>query len=151
MEGPEQQNIEYTEYMPGSRHFNDFGQHLGADRVSGFLVAAALDMRSPQAARDFYIDKLAFSSGRRLEPESKNIPTHWLQLPGFSSQSIAFTTHTSDTAFHMIFAVENLKQTAARLTSLGIPFSKTKELTIQDPDGNILAFIIPEPFIPVYH
>ena len=37
MDGPMQpngpQNIEYTEYQPGSLHSNDEGQHLGPDRV----------------------------------------------------------------------------------------------------------------------
>src|SRR5580698_2482968 len=38
LKGPQQvrdpQNIEYTQYQPGSLHTNDIGQHLGADRVA---------------------------------------------------------------------------------------------------------------------
>ena len=154
MEGLEHQNIEYTQYMPGSRHSNDFGQHLGPDRISTALVAAELEMQDPQAAKAFYTDKLAFTPAKPLSassskndrvpqvprswgpgspqpPSAKLIPpsspTLWLQLPGFSTQSIAFIPHASDSAFRMIFAVDNLNKTAARLRVLGILFSKTKK------------------------
>ena len=144
MEGPEHQNIEYTEYMPGSRHSNDFGQHLGADRISTALVAAALDMQSPPVAKDFYTDKLAFSPGKHLEPDSKSNPAFWLKLPGPSAQSIAFIPHAADSGFQMIFGVDDLKQTAARLQTLNIPSTKSgKTISIHDPDGNTLSFVVP--------
>jgi catechol 2,3-dioxygenase-like lactoylglutathione lyase family enzyme len=145
MEGPEHQNIEYTQYMPGSRHSNDFGQHLGTDRISTALVAAAVVMQDPAAAQAFYIDKLAFASldhpgaAPNIGFPQNSVP--WLRLPG-SAQSIAFTPDGS--AFRMIFAVDNLKQTAARLQALKIPFVKTgASLSIHDPDGNILVFVLP--------
>ena len=40
MKDPEGQTIEYTQYMPGSRHFEDRGKHLGADRVAQVMVGA---------------------------------------------------------------------------------------------------------------
>jgi catechol 2,3-dioxygenase-like lactoylglutathione lyase family enzyme len=142
LEGPEKQNIEYTEYMPGSRHSNDSGQHLGKDRIATAIVAAALDMQDPRAAETFYIDKLAFSHGKHLEPEAKNSSNVWLQLPGTSAQSIAFNSHSADSAFRLLLAVDNLKQTAARLQTLNIPSSKSgASLAIHDPDGNILVFV----------
>src|SRR6202789_2364443 len=45
MEGPEKENIEYTQYMPGSLHYNDRGKHLGANRISTELVAFGLAMK----------------------------------------------------------------------------------------------------------
>src|ERR1700685_1586792 len=47
MVGPEQQNIEYTEYMPGSMHSNDRGKHLGAHRISEEIVGLSLVMEDP--------------------------------------------------------------------------------------------------------
>ena len=38
MVGPEEQNIECTQYMPGSLHTKDQGQHLGEDRISKEIV-----------------------------------------------------------------------------------------------------------------
>jgi len=143
LEGPEHQNIEYTQYMPGSRHSNDTGQHLGANRISTALVAAALFMQDPAAAQDFYNTQLGFPSAESLGPAPnigfapKSVP--WLRLPG-SAQSIAFIPQGS--AFRMIFAVDDLKQTAARLQALKIPFIQTgSSLFIHDPDGNILVFL----------
>jgi catechol 2,3-dioxygenase-like lactoylglutathione lyase family enzyme len=147
MEGPEHQNIEYTQYMPGSRHSNDFGQHLGPNRISTALVAAAVVMQDPAAAQDFYTTKLGFrglvhpAAAPNIGLDQKSVP--WLQLPG-SDQSIAFTPNGS--AFRMIFAVDNPKQTAARLKALNIPFVKTgAALSIHDPDGNILVFLVRSP------
>ena len=34
LRGPEDQNIEYTQYMPTSKHTLDRGQHLGPQRIS---------------------------------------------------------------------------------------------------------------------
>src|SRR5258708_23574534 len=49
MAGPLQpsgpQNIEYTQYMPGSLHSNDQGNHLRSDRVATNLIPLALAMK----------------------------------------------------------------------------------------------------------
>src|ERR1039458_3906041 len=56
LQGPQQpvgigpQNIEYTQYMPGSRHTLDFGQHLSPDRVADKMTVVALAMQDPAAA-----------------------------------------------------------------------------------------------------
>ena len=59
------QNIEYTQYMPGSRHYEDRGKHLGPDRVGTRLVSVTLAMQDPAAARAFYLDKLKFKPDTR--------------------------------------------------------------------------------------
>src|SRR5664279_2467106 len=41
MSDPEGQTIEYTQYMPGSRHSEDRGKHLGAKRVAQMMLGAA--------------------------------------------------------------------------------------------------------------
>src|SRR5580700_2562770 len=64
MAGPAQpfgpQNIEYTQYMPGSLHSNDQGKHLGADRIADRISGVALAMQDTAGARDFYINQLHF-------------------------------------------------------------------------------------------
>ena len=150
LEGPEHQNIEYTQYMPGSRHSNDFGKHLGANRISTTLVATALFMQDPSAASNFYSTQLGFRSAENLASaqdigfDQKSV--FWLRLRG-SNQSIAFIPQGS--AFRMIFGVDNLKQTAAQLQALNIRFVKNDtSLFIHDPDGNILVFLVPAPSLP---
>ena len=146
MQGPENQNIEYTQYMPGSRHSNDIGLHLGPTRISTALTGTAFFMQDPAAAQSFYIDKLSFIPSIPLKPNSKtnssSNPALWLGLPGISAQSITFIPPGLGSAFRMFFAVDNLAQTATRLETLAIPLSKTNtNVSIHDPDGNILVFV----------
>ena len=42
------QNIEYTQYMQGSLHSNDFGQHLGGDRIGDKLLGVSLATTDPK-------------------------------------------------------------------------------------------------------
>lgn len=137
MEGPEKQNIEYTQYMPGSRHTNDIGKHLGPNRIAERILAAGIEMQTPLAAGDLYTGKLGFTPGNPLEPGQL-----WLRLPGDSGQQIEIVQHNETSAFRLFFAVANLRQTAARLKALQIPFEKHKsDLYIRDPDGNRLVFV----------
>lgn len=74
------QNIEYTQYLPGSLHRNDVGKHLGPDRVADRMLSVSLAMVDPEAARSFYLNKLHFlpmPGGTRLG------------LPGASGQTVA--------------------------------------------------------------
>jgi hypothetical protein len=52
MAGPENQNIEYTQYMPGSKHTNDRGKHLGAHRIADEILAVGIAMQDPSSGSD---------------------------------------------------------------------------------------------------
>ena len=65
LRGPEDQNIEYTQYMPGSLHFEDRGKHLGTEatpRIADNFYAVVLGFKDVPAASAFYTTKLAFPS-----------------------------------------------------------------------------------------
>jgi catechol 2,3-dioxygenase-like lactoylglutathione lyase family enzyme len=95
MEGPEKQNLEYTQYMPGSRHSNDKGLHLGANRVSEQIVAVGVEMQAPAAAAAFYKRQACICSwrsaggganlawtSRLAEPGDRDCPTcAWAGVP----------------------------------------------------------------------
>jgi catechol 2,3-dioxygenase-like lactoylglutathione lyase family enzyme len=136
MEGPEKQNIEYTQYMPGSLHSNDQGKHLGADRISSQLVAFSLAMKDQLAAGEFYRQQLGFQPLQRFfEPGLMA-----LRLPGPSRQVVQITPAGS--AFKIFFSVSDLRRAAARLKALHVPVVKQPSmLTIQDPDGNRVVFV----------
>jgi catechol 2,3-dioxygenase-like lactoylglutathione lyase family enzyme len=137
MEGPEKQNIEYTRYMPGSRHSNDKGLHLGAKRISEQIVAMGIEMQDPAAARAYYIDKLGFTPAAALE--SGGI---WLALPGSSGQRVQLIQHGPASAFVLYFAVADLHSAAGQLKALNIPVEKKRSaLSIHDPDGNRIVFV----------
>jgi catechol 2,3-dioxygenase-like lactoylglutathione lyase family enzyme len=135
MTGTEDQNIEYTQYMPGSLHSKDQGQHLGTDRISKQIFAVSLRMEDPVAARTFYEQQMGFHESRNpLEPGV--IP---LLLPGSSGQSVVI----SPGADEVLFAVPSLRHAAAQLNDLDIAFQKQNSMiTVQDPDGNRLVFLV---------
>ncbi len=129
--GPEDQNIEYTQYLPGSRHSQDRGKHLGPHRISDNLFAVGLSMKDIPAALAFYTQKLQFPT----------VPGHpnLLRIPGPSQQQILFEPYTGTQAY-LFFSVPHLRHTKAQLKHLGIPFVTGKnQITISDPDGNLLT------------
>jgi len=135
MPGPQQpfgpQNIEYTQYMPGSLHSNDFGKHLGADRVGDKLIAVALAMEDPDAARDFYINQLSFKpiAGDQMD----------LHMPGDSGQEVEIVPATLGTQARITFQSESLSKAARHLHKEGVNAVKNgATLTLTDPDGNII-------------
>jgi catechol 2,3-dioxygenase-like lactoylglutathione lyase family enzyme len=132
--GPEQQDIEYTQYMPGSLHSKDQGQHLGADRIAREIWGVSLRMEDPVATRTFYEQQMGFHESRdALEPGL--IP---LLLPGTSGQVVAITQG----ADQVLFSVPSVRHAASQLTDANIVFEKHDSmLTVQDPDGNRLVFL----------
>jgi catechol 2,3-dioxygenase-like lactoylglutathione lyase family enzyme len=133
--GPQQpsgpQNIEYTQYMPGSLHSNDQGKHLGPDRVATKLIAVALAMKDPAAARDFYINQLQFKPIANDQMD--------LHMPGESGQEVEIVPATFGTKARLTLGSENLGKAAHHLHKEGVAAVKNGEtLTITDPDGNIL-------------
>jgi catechol 2,3-dioxygenase-like lactoylglutathione lyase family enzyme len=125
------QNIEYTQYMPGSLHSDDQGKHLGPDRVADKLIAVALAMKDSAAARDFYINQLHFKpiAGDQM----------YLHMPGESGQEVEIVAATFGTKARLALSSENLSKAARHLHKEGVATVKNgATLTITDPDGNIL-------------
>jgi catechol 2,3-dioxygenase-like lactoylglutathione lyase family enzyme len=137
MKGPMQatgpQNIEYTQYMPGSRHYSDRGQHLGADRVGTSLVSVTLAMQDPAAARAFYLDKLKFT------PDAHNPMV--LNLPGASGEQVEIVPVASlGSKSRIVLATASLGRSAKLLKQAHVAFKKSKKsLTVTDPDGNLIV------------
>src|ERR1700722_9151425 len=138
MVGPEEQNIEYTQYMPGSLHSKDQGQHLGANRISKEIAGVGLRMEDPVAARTFYEQQLGFHESRNvIEPGL--IP---LLLTGSSGQMVEITLGAPE----IFFAVPSLRSAASQLKARNMQVEKKESmLTVQDPDGNRLVFVTLEP------
>jgi catechol 2,3-dioxygenase-like lactoylglutathione lyase family enzyme len=136
MAGPDQpfgpQNIEYTQYMPGSLHSNDQGKHLGSDRVATKLIAVALAMKDTASARDFYINQLDFKpiAGDQMD----------MHLPGDSGEEIEIVPAAAlGSKARLTFESESLGKAARYLHKQGVVVVKNgATLTITDPDGNIL-------------
>src|ERR1700722_2915636 len=122
MVGPEQQNIEYTQYMPGSLHSKDQGQHLGANRISEEIFGVSLRMEDPVVARAFYEQMLGFHESRNVF-ESGVVP---LLMPGSSGQVVEITPGV----FQLLLSVPSLRHAAAQLNALHIGFEKEKSMLV---------------------
>lgn len=132
---PEGQLLEYTQYMPGSMHSNDRGNHLGSHRISDHLLGATAAVSNLAMERSFYVDKLGFESA------SQNHEMR-LRMPGNSGEEI--TLESSPLAHQkptLTFAVSNLQQAIHSLRAIGVPVKDTtKRSSVTDPDGNVIAF-----------
>ena len=149
MKGPQQfadpQNIEYTQYMPGSKHTLDFGQHLSPDRVGDKMTVVALAMQDPAAARTFYLTKLGFTP-------SKTNPAR-LDLPGTSGEQVEIVpVDALGSRSSIVLTSPNLDKAAAQLTRQQVEFKRASAtqtdangkshtidmIAVTDPDGNII-------------
>jgi catechol 2,3-dioxygenase-like lactoylglutathione lyase family enzyme len=126
---PIPQNIEYTQYMEGSLHSKDFGQHLGADRIADKLLGVALAMTDPEAARSFYINQLSF---KPLPGEPMT-----MHLPGNSGEEVEIVPAALGARARITLETANLGRAGRRLGHEKIKFDKGAELLgFTDPDGN---------------
>jgi catechol 2,3-dioxygenase-like lactoylglutathione lyase family enzyme len=137
LKGPMQatgpQNIEYTQYMPGSRHYSDRGQHLGADRVGIELVSVTLAMQDPAVAQDFYLKQLQFT------PDAHHSGV--FNLPGASGEQVEIVPVASlGSKGRITLATSSLDRSAKLLKHAHLAFKKSKKaLTVTDPDGNLIV------------
>jgi len=143
LRGAATQNIEYTQYMPGSRHTLDRGQHLGPDRIADRIAGVGIPFADPVAATAFYTEQLSFRrASHPLEPGAAA-----LALPGTANQQIELLPASGNSPagalpFDLFLAVADLRSTAARLRSLGLsPEKHRNALTIDDPDGDAIVFV----------
>ena len=132
MRDPEGQVIEYTQYMPGSRHFEDRGKHLGPNRISEQLVGATSPAKDMAAMRAFYTGKLGFEDIGGDPPR--------LRIPGGSAQELDLAP--ADARPGLRFAVSDLGRTAETLRSRGLAVKAgTGAVSVTDPDGTVLLFV----------
>ena len=133
--GPEGQTIEITEYLPGSKHSNDFGQHLSAERIATHLAAAVVPMQDPTSAALYFTQKMGFVNGGMREG------AHVVSAPGVKDSSIGFLSADSPVTLALVFTGVSEKATLRMLKTRGIPAEqKAHRVVIHDPDGNLLVF-----------
>jgi len=150
LKGPEQpafpQNIEYTQYMPDSRHSKDAGLHLGPDRVADKMVRVDLAMQDFSDALNFYITKLRFPASKYNAMPDPML----LNLPGGSGQQIRIDRADQlGTKSSIVLTTPSPDRSAALLTQQKVDFKRIPikfvnkpsidgPISIIDPDGNII-------------
>jgi len=131
---PEGRVTEFTQYMPGSRHTLDRGQHLGGGRVSTELLGFDLPVRDGAAMKEFYND-LGF------EPEDVNGNVR-LTSPAVPDLHIELRPAGAGAQPEFLFAVPDARKAGAQLKSAGVNSNHTSGLVfVHDPDGNLFVFL----------
>src|SRR5215468_121891 len=127
---PENQIVEFTQYLPGSLHFEDRGKHLGEKRISQEMVSATVPVRDIAPEVAFYKEKLGFE---------KSALENTLSLPGNSGHAVQLTSLT--TPARITFAVFDLAGTSAELRHRSRNSTDAKDsVSVADPGGNIVVF-----------
>lgn len=137
LKDPEGRVTEFTQYMPGSRHTLDKGQHLGAHRISDELRGFSLPVPDLEAARKFYVSSLGFQcrdgrNGLRMT------------LPGVPDLRIQIRTAAAGTSPDTEFRIADAAAAAQQLQAQGFTLKQDRNrVLVADPDGNVFAFVAP--------
>ena len=127
--------VEFTQYLPGSLHFEDRGKHLGARRISNELQAIRMPVPDLSSAQQFYETKLGFE-------EMKGSAEVRLRISDDSDQWIGLFEASAGAQPQFLFRVTNPDQTADQLRMRGLKVTEQKKhVYVEDPEGNAYVFV----------
>ena len=131
---PDGREIEFTQYMPGSRQTNDRGQHIGAGRVSDQLVGFEAPVKDMSVAKTF-----ASALGFDEEKQGQNVR---LTIPADQDLTIVLEPAGKTAALQFLLPVEDAKKTADELRDAGLKVERRDKLVfVRDPDGNTFVLM----------
>lgn len=132
---PDSRTIEFTQYMPDSRHMADRGQHLGDRRVSDELIGFELPVTNLETAAKFY-SALGFDA-------EKDGANYRLSIPANPDLRIELHSARVNDQPQFLFPVDDAHRAADELHGAGLKVARDKKLVfVRDPDGN--AFVLLE-------
>jgi hypothetical protein len=132
MHGPDDQLLEYTQYMPDSLHSLDHGKHVG-ERISTHMLEATTPVRDLAAERTYYTDKLAFKSASSDGNE--------MYVAGNSGDKVELQAESPTAKPRVVFTIANVRQAAHDLHHRGLKVQKSHHaVSVTDPDGAVIVF-----------
>lgn len=131
---PEHGVTQFTQYLPGSRHTLDIGQHLGSGRISNELMGIDLPVRDGAAMKEFYSDL-----GFQAEDSNGNVR---LTAPGAPDLHMELRQATPGAQPEFLFPVPDAKRAFQALEYAGVNAQRNGGLVfVKDPDGNLFVFL----------
>jgi catechol 2,3-dioxygenase-like lactoylglutathione lyase family enzyme len=131
---PEGRVTEFTQYMPGSRHTLDRGQHLGMNRVSTELMGFDLPVKEGAAEKEFYTDL-----GFEAQAVNGNVR---LTTPGAPGMVLELRAAHPGAQPQFLFPVPDARKAYDALKDAGVrPERNGKLVFVHDPDGNAFVFL----------
>lgn len=134
LKDPDGRITEFTQFMPGSRHTADRGQHLGANRVSTELLGLELPVTDLKASSAFY-NALGFDV-------DSNGSTLRLSLQSNNDLRIELPQYRPGLKLQALLPVADAHAAASQLQAAGVNATLQKKLVfVQDPEGNSLVLL----------
>lgn len=131
---PTGRTVEVTQYLPGSRHTEDWGKHLRAHRIANELREVRMTAPDLPAAGRFYVAGLGLK-------KQKGKAKLRMRVSRTVDQRIEIEPANSAGMPQIVFRVSNTKRAAARLKKLGLEVTRHgRAVQVSDPDGNIFVF-----------
>ena len=128
---PEGQTLEFTQYMPGSLHYEARGKYLGANRVGDKMVRPTVPVKDLDSEHSFY-KKLRFE-----DAGSQNGIR--LRLPGDSGEEVRLQSGGSPP--EVVFSVSDVRRAVNELRKRGLsPQEHANSVSLSDPDGVVVVF-----------
>jgi catechol 2,3-dioxygenase-like lactoylglutathione lyase family enzyme len=133
MYGPDNQQLEYTQYLLGSLHSEDHGRHLLQSRISIHMLAATTPVKNLAAERSYYTGKLAFKS---ISSDGNE-----MLIAGNSGDKIELQAEAPGVKPRVVFEVTDVRQTEHELRNRGLKVQKNRHaVSVTDPDGAVIVF-----------
>jgi catechol 2,3-dioxygenase-like lactoylglutathione lyase family enzyme len=134
MHGPDNQLLEYTQYMPESLHTLSRRKYLG-DRVSTHMLEATTPVKDLNGERSYYVERLGF--------KSTNAGGNQIYVAGNSGDKVELQADSPEAKPRVVFTVVNVKQASRELRKRGFKVQKEHHsVFVTDPDGTILVFAV---------
>jgi catechol 2,3-dioxygenase-like lactoylglutathione lyase family enzyme len=131
---PEGRVTEFTQYLDGSKHMLDKGQHLGTSRVSGQIVGFDEPVKDGAADKEFYTD-LGFDA----TIENGNVR---LTAPAAPNLHIELRATHPGAQPQFLFPVVDARKTEQHLRAVGVNAVRDGKIVfVHDPDDNIFVFL----------
>jgi catechol 2,3-dioxygenase-like lactoylglutathione lyase family enzyme len=144
---PDGNIIEFTEYQPGSLHFNARGKLNDAPRISSHLQHGGFPVKDLQASIAWYHDKLGFIRVFQGDPAKSELPLANMRMPGPRGDYIELIAEPG-IAQHACFEVPDI-QAAYRLAVARTKVGESPKIgrtlrwlfNLYDPDRSRIEFI----------
>ena len=131
---PEDKTVEFTQYMPGSLHYEDRGKHLAEPRVGSHLARATIAVHDLAAERSFYAGKLGFKELSRKGAVR-------LRIPGAAVDEIELDT-SSPSKTRIALSAPNMERAEEELRRRELAVQNDGEgVAVIDPDGVVVVFV----------
>lgn len=127
---PEGQTLEFTQYMPGSLHYEARGKYLGANRIAEQMVQPTVPVKDLETEHSFF-KKLGFE-----DAGSK----HGIRLRLAGSRQ-EIDLQNAGAPLELVFTVLDAKGAAAKLRQRGLKAVESRGfVSVTDPDGVVFIF-----------